>query len=67
MNTNEKEVEQKTKESKQQAMSEAHTEHKSDDNKTIHTINPFTGTAVDITPEDLEGIEKKLEADTERD
>ena len=35
--------------------------------KTIHTINPFTGTQVDITPEDLEGIEKFKEAQTERD
>lgn len=35
--------------------------------KTIHTVNPFTGTEVDISPEDLEGIEKFKEAQTERD
>ena len=61
-----KEIKQKTEESKQQAMNEAKAEHSNDD-KTIHTINPFTGTEINITPEDLEGMEKKLEADTERD
>lgn len=66
MNNDRKEVEQKTEESKQQAMKEAHTDHRHNDG-TIHTVNPFTGTEVNITPEDLEGIEKKLEADRERD
>ena len=61
-----KEVEKKTEDAKQQAVKEVHTEKRSDD-KTIHTINPFTGTEVEITQEDLEGIEKKREADTERD
>lgn len=65
-NDNRKEVEQKTEESKQQAMKEAHVEHSHDD-KTIHTINPFTGTEITITPDDVEGMEKKMEADTERD
>ena len=61
-----KEIEQKTEESKQQAIKEAKADHANDD-KTIHTINPFTGTEINITPEDMEGMEKKLEADTERD
>ena len=61
------EVEKKTEDSKQQAVKEAHADEKHNDDKTIHTINPFTGTKMDITPEDLEGIDKKIEADTERD
>lgn len=66
MNTdNKKETEQKTDESRMQAANEAGSD--ADKNKTIHTVNPFTGTEVEITPENLEGIEKKIEAGTERD
>ncbi len=64
-----KEIEQKTEESKQQAIQEAKEDdnNNNDGDKTIHTINPFTGAQMNITPGDLEGIEKKHEADTERD
>ena len=37
------------------------------DDATIHTTNPFTGEKSDITPEDLENLEKWNEAQTERD
>jgi hypothetical protein len=33
----------------------------------IHVRNPFTGKEVDVTPEQIEGIEKQIEANTERD
>ena len=37
------------------------------DDKIIHTINPFTGEKTDISNEDLENMEKWNEAQTERD
>lgn len=37
------------------------------DDQTIHSTNPFTGEKKDITPEDLENMEKWNEAQTERD
>ena len=33
----------------------------------VHVRNPFTGEEVDITPEQIEGVEKQIEANTERD
>jgi len=33
----------------------------------IHVHNPFTDKDVEITPEQLEGIEKQIDAQTERD
>ena len=66
MNADErKEAEQKTNESRTQAANEA--KNNTDENKVTHTVNPFTGTEIEITSEDLEGVEKKIEADTERD
>ncbi len=37
------------------------------DDKTLHTTNPFTGKKTDIKPRDLENIKKWSEAQTERD
>ncbi len=37
------------------------------DDAVIHTTNPFTGKKTDITPEDLENMERWNEAQTERD
>lgn len=37
------------------------------DDAIIHTKNPFTGEKTDITPEDLEKMERWNEAQTERD
>ena len=33
----------------------------------VHVRNPFTGKEVDVTPEQIEGVEKQIEANTERD
>lgn len=66
MNTeNKNKVEQETEESKQQAMAEAR--KNKEEGGDIHTINPFTGAEVTITPEEMDGIEKFNEAQTERD
>ncbi len=62
MNTPDKNnAEKQTEESKKDAIANAK------EGETIHTINPFTGTEVEISPEELEGIEKFNEAQTERD
>ncbi len=62
------EVQQQTEAAKQEAAKEAHDNKKPEEKSDVmHTINPFTGNTVDITPEDLEGIEKLNEANTERD
>lgn len=37
------------------------------DDGVVHTTNPFTGEKTNITPEDLENMEKWNEAQTERD
>ena len=58
-----KEVIKETEESRKNATDAA----KENTGETIHTVNPFTGTETNITPEDLEGIEKFNEAQTERD
>ncbi len=33
----------------------------------MHVRNPFTGEEVEVTPEQIEGIDKQIEAQTERD
>lgn len=70
MSTQDKnEAQRQTEASKQQATEEAKNgaTGKAEKDETIHTINPFTGAQTDITPEDLEGMEKLNEANTERD
>ena len=70
MNTADKnDVQSQTEASKKEAMNEAqkNQSHEAEKVETIHTINPFTGTQTDISPEDIEGIEKLNEANTERD
>ena len=62
-------VQNGTEEQKQTAMADTKKvkDNEPPKDETIHTINPFTGTQVAITPDDLEGIEKLNEANTGRD
>jgi len=42
-------------------------ENTNEQEKSIHVRNPFTGEEVDITQEQLDNVEKGIEAQTERD
>ena len=42
-------------------------ENTNEQDKPLHVHNPFTGEDVDITQEQLDSIEKSIEAQTERD
>jgi hypothetical protein len=42
-------------------------ENSSDQKQTIHVHNPFTGKDVEVTQEQLDNVEKQIEAQTERD
>jgi len=42
-------------------------EQTNDQEQVMHVHNPFTGKDVDVTQEQLDNIEKQIEAQTERD
>lgn len=42
-------------------------ENTNEQEQVIHVHNPFTGKDVDVTQEQLDNIEKQIEAQTERD
>jgi hypothetical protein len=43
------------------------TENANEQEQVVHVHNPFTGKDVDITQEQLDNVEKQIEAQTERD
>jgi hypothetical protein len=50
-----------------QEQSSAANENTNEQEQVIHVHNPFTGKDVDVTQDQLDNIEKQIEAQTERD
>ena len=50
-----------------QEQTSAANENANEQEQVIHVHNPFTGKDVDVTQEQLDNIEKQIEAQTERD
>jgi len=50
-----------------QEQTSATNENTNEQEQVIHVHNPFTGKDVDVTQDQLDNIEKQIEAQTERD